>query len=106
MTRQDGHMVSQATLLRDGELVLPSEYQEQRKELAKDRKAAFAVTPTRPVRPRCGSWNSASSRPRPGGAWRIRQAPVLIFQGGATIPTSPTAKMYGAITAIELAPTG
>ena len=51
MTRHDGHRVSQATvlrLLRDDGLILPSEYQKQRRELAKDRKAAFARTPTGP----------------------------------------------------------
>ncbi|WP_261394007.1 IS3 family transposase [Microbacterium esteraromaticum] len=40
LTRHDGHKVSQATvlrLLRDGGLILPSEYQKQRRELAKDR---------------------------------------------------------------------
>lgn len=38
LTRHDGHKVSQATvlrLLRDDGLILPSEYQKQRRELAK-----------------------------------------------------------------------
>lgn len=45
LTRHDGHRVSQATvlrLLRDDGLILPSGYQKQRRELAKDRNAAFA----------------------------------------------------------------
>ena len=45
MIRHDGHRVSQATvlrLLRDDGLILPAEYQKQRRELAADRKAAFA----------------------------------------------------------------
>ena len=39
MTRHDGHKASQATmlwLLRDEDLLLPSEYAKQRRELAKD----------------------------------------------------------------------
>ena len=46
MARHDGHKVSQSTVLRtlrDDGLILPSEYQKQRRELAADRKAAFAT---------------------------------------------------------------
>ena len=51
LTRHDGHQVSQATvlrLLRDEGLLLACQYQKQRRELAKDRKAAFAKTPDGP----------------------------------------------------------
>mgnify|MGYP002074954591 CR=1 FL=1 len=48
LTRHAGHKVSQATvlrLLRDEGLLLASEYQKQRRDLAADRRAAFAKTP-------------------------------------------------------------
>ncbi len=51
LARHDGHKVSQATvlwLLRDEGLLLASEYQKQRRELAKDRKATFAKAPHGP----------------------------------------------------------
>lgn len=51
MPGHEGHQVSQATVLRllRGEgLILPAEYQKQRREPAKDRKAAFVTTPTGP----------------------------------------------------------
>lgn len=51
LTRHDGHKVSQATvlrLLRDEGLLLASQYQKQRRELAADRRAAFAKMPDGP----------------------------------------------------------
>lgn len=51
LTRHDGHKVSQSTVLRplrDEGLLLALEYQKQRRELAKDRKAAFAKPPHGP----------------------------------------------------------
>ena len=51
MTRHDGHVVSQATvlrLLRDEALILPAAYQKQRRDSAGRRKAAFANDPTGP----------------------------------------------------------
>lgn len=51
MVRHDGHVVSEATvlrLLRDEGLILPAEYQRERRQLAQRRKAAFASEPTGP----------------------------------------------------------
>jgi hypothetical protein len=51
MTRHDGHVVSEATvlrLLRDEGLILPAHCQRERRELAERRKAAFANDPTGP----------------------------------------------------------
>lgn len=48
MVRHDGHVVSQASvlrLLRDDGLILPAEYQRERRKLAERRKAAFAAEP-------------------------------------------------------------
>ena len=69
MVRYDGHRVSQATvlrLLRDEGLLLEANYQRERRELAANRRAAFATAPTGPI-PASGSWTSPSSRPRPVG---------------------------------------
>ena len=72
MTHHDGHKVSQATvlrLLRDDGLILPSEYQKQRRELAKDRKAAFAKTPTGPNQ--VWQLDFSEFETTTGGTWRI-----------------------------------
>lgn len=72
MTRHDGHKVSQATqlrLLRDDGLILPSEYQKQRRELAKDRKAALARNPTGPNQVRQLDFSEFETTQ--GGTWRI-----------------------------------
>src|SRR5690625_1618197 len=56
MVRHEGHVVSQATVLRtmrDEGLLLPAEYQKQRRELAKDRRQPLRRSPT--VRTGCGS---------------------------------------------------
>ena len=54
MVRHDGHVVSEATvlrLLRDEGLILPVQYQRERRKLAERRKAAFATEPTGPTGP-------------------------------------------------------
>lgn len=51
MTRHDGHVVSEATvlrLLRDEGLILAAHYRRERRKLAQRRKAAFAKEPTGP----------------------------------------------------------
>ncbi|MGH3430166.1 MAG: IS3 family transposase, partial [Mycobacteriales bacterium] len=51
MVRHGGYVVSEATilrLLRDEGLILPAEYQRERRKLAERRKAAFAQEPTGP----------------------------------------------------------
>lgn len=72
MIRHDGHRVSQATvlrLLRDDGLILPAEYQKQRRELAADRKAAFAQTPTGPNQ--VWQLDFSEFETIQGGTWRI-----------------------------------
>ena len=54
MVCHDGHVVSEATvlrLLRDEGLILPVQYQRERRKLAERRKAAFATEPTEPTGP-------------------------------------------------------
>ena len=49
MVRHEGHVVSEATvlrILRDQGLILPAHYQRERRQLAQRRKAAFATQPT------------------------------------------------------------
>ncbi|MBM7529397.1 transposase [Brevibacterium luteolum] len=51
MVRHDGHVVSEATvlrILRDEGLILPAQYQRERRKLAERRKAAFATEPSGP----------------------------------------------------------
>jgi transposase InsO family protein len=104
MTRHDSHTALQATvlrLLRDDGLILPSEYQKQRRELAKDRKAAFAVTPTGPNQ----VWQLGFSEfeTTTGGTWRIAGCRDWFSKVEHRFHTSPMANQHDAIAAIELA---
>ena len=75
MTRHDGHRVSQATvlrLLRDDGLILPSEYQKQRRELGPPVMA-------QELRERLGAHDASKQRPPHvcmgeggGGLWSLR----------------------------------
>ena len=104
MTRHDGHRVSQATvlrLLRDDGLILPSEYQKQRRELAKDRKAAFAKNPTGPNQ--VWQLDFSEFETTTGGTWRIAGCRDWYSKLEHPFHVSPTANQYDAIAAIELA---
>ncbi|WP_223172722.1 IS3 family transposase [Microbacterium sp. NIBRBAC000506063] len=104
MTRHDGHKVSQATvlrLLRDDGLILPSEYQKQRRELAADRKAAFAVTPTGPNQ--VWQLDFSEFETTTGGTWRIAGCRDWYSKLEHRFHTSPTANQHDAIAAVELA---
>ena len=95
MVRHDGHRVSQASvlrLLRDDGLILPAEYQRERRRLAQQRKAAFAAT--RRGRTGCGSWTAAR---------RIAGCRDWFSKLEHPFHTSPTANQHDAIAAIELA---
>lgn len=104
MTRHDGHRVSQATVLRllrvDG-LILPSEYQKQRRELAKDRKAAFAKNPTGPNQ--VWQLDFSEFETTQGGTWRIAGCRDWFSKVEHRFHTSPTGNQYDAIAAVELA---
>lgn len=104
LTRHDGHKVSQATvlrLLRDDGLILPSEYQKQRRELAKDRKAAFARNPTGPNQ--VWQLDFSEFESTQGGTWRIAGCRDWYSKVEHPFHVSPTANQYDAMTAIELA---
>ena len=93
MVRHDGHVVSEATvlrLLRDEGLILPVQYQRERRKLAKRRKAAFATEPTGPTGPN-QVWQLDST-----GSQRVRdhqrrhlaagRLPRLLVQVRAPVP--------------------
>ncbi|WP_246840059.1 integrase core domain-containing protein [Auritidibacter sp. NML130574] len=104
MTRHDGHRVSQATVLRtlrDEGLILPAEYQKQRRELAKERKAAFAVTPTGPNQ--VWQLDFSEFETTSGGTWRIAGCRDWYSKLEHRFHTSPTANQHDAIAAVELA---
>lgn len=104
LTRHDGHKVSQATVLRtlrDQGLILPAEYQKQRRELAKDRKAAFAKNPTGPNQ--VWQLDFSEFETTSGGTWRIAGCRDWYSMLEHRFHTSPTANQHDAIAAVELA---
>ena len=104
LTRHDGHRVSQATvlrLLRDDGQILPTEYQKQRRELVKERKAAFARTPTGPNQ--VWQLDFSEFETTQGGTWRIAGCRDWLSKVEHPFHVSPTANQYDAIAAIELA---
>jgi len=75
MVRQDGHVVSEATvlrLLRDEDLFLPAHYQRERRKLAVRGKAAFANQPTGPNQ----VWQLDNSRVRDHHRRHLATRPV------------------------------
>jgi len=87
MVRHGGHVVSQATVLRtlrDDGLLLPAEYQKQRRELAKDRKAAFAKKSNGPNRVRQLDFSEFETTQ--GGIWRIAGRARLVLQIRVPLP--------------------
>jgi hypothetical protein len=72
MVRHDGHVVSAATilrLLRDEGLILPANYQRERRKLAERRKAAFAVEPNAPNQ--VWQLDFSEFETTTGGTWRL-----------------------------------
>jgi hypothetical protein len=72
MACHDGHRVSQTTALRrlrDEGLILPAQYQRERRKLAERRKAAFAKEPTGPNQ--VWQLDFSEYETTAGGTWRI-----------------------------------
>ena len=72
MVRHDGHLVSPSTVLQimaDEGLLLHADYQKQRRELAKQRKAAFAASPTGPNQ--VWQFDFSEYETTGGGTWRV-----------------------------------
>lgn len=104
MTQHDGHRVSHATVLRlprDDGLILPSEYQRQRRQLAADRKAAFARNPTGPNQ--VSQLDVSEFETTTGRIWRIAGCRDWFSKVEYPFPVSPTANQHHPIAAIELA---
>ncbi|MDI9627841.1 MAG: hypothetical protein QM286_04755 [Acidobacteriota bacterium] len=82
--------MSQATvlrLLRDEGLILASGYQKQRREFAKDRKAAFARNPTGPNQVRQLDFSQYRDHDQRDVA--DRRVPGRVLEGRAPVPRVP-----------------
>lgn len=104
MTRFDGHRVSQASvlrLLRDEGLILPAQYQRERRKLAERRKAAFAKEPTGPNQ--VWQLDFSEYETTGGGTWRIASCRDYWSKYEFDAHVSPTANMHDAVTAVEKA---
>jgi transposase InsO family protein len=104
MVRHDGHLVSESTilrLLRDEGLILPAEYQRQRRRLAQRRKAAFAQEPTGPNQ--VWQLDFSEFETTAGGTWRLAGCRDYFSKYEHPFHISPTANQHDAIDAVELA---
>ena len=104
MVRYDGHVVSEATVLRrlrDRGLILPDQYQRERRKLAERRKAAFAKEPTGANQ--VWQLDFSEFETTTGGTWRIAGCRDYWSKYEYPFHVSPTANQYDAIAAIELA---
>lgn len=104
MVRHDGHVVSEASVLRvlrEEGLILPAQYQKERRELAARRKAAFTNDPTGPNQ----VWQLDFSQfeTTTGGTWRIAGCRDYWSKYEHRFHVSPTANQHDAIDAVELA---
>jgi transposase InsO family protein len=104
MVRHDGHVVSEATvlrLLRDEGLILPAHYQRERRKLAERRKAAFAVEPTGPNQ--VWQLDFSEFETTSGGTWRLAGCRDYWSKYEHPFHVSPTGNQFDAIDAVELA---
>ena len=104
MARHDGHQVSQASVLRalrDEGLILPAQYQRERRKLAERRKAAFAAEPTGPNQ--VWQLDFSEFETTTGGTWRLAGCRDYWSKYEHRFHVSPTANQHDAIDAVELA---
>ena len=104
MVRHDGHVVSEATVLRrlrDRGLILPDQYQRERRKLAERRKAAFAKEPTGPNQ--VWQLDFSEFETTSGGTWRLAGCRDYWSKFEHRFHVSPTANQHDAIDAVELA---
>lgn len=104
MVRHDGHRVSQATVLRtlrDDGLILPSDYQRERRNLAERRKAAFAKEPTGPNQ--VWQLDFSEYETTTGGTWRIASCRDYWAKYEFDAHVSPTANKHDAVEAVQKA---
>lgn len=104
MVRHDGHVVSQATvlrILRDEALILPAHYQRERRKLAQRRKATFATEPT--GLNHLWQLDFSDFETTAGGTWRLAGCRDYWSKYEHRFHVSPTANQHDAIDAVELA---
>ncbi|WP_293785320.1 IS3 family transposase [uncultured Aeromicrobium sp.] len=104
MVRHDGHVVSEATVLRrlrDQGLILPDQYQRERRKLAERRKGVFAADPTGPNQ--VWQLDFSEFETSSGGTWRIAGCRDYWSKFEHRWHLSPTANQLDAIEAVELA---
>lgn len=88
-------------ILRDEGLILPDEYQRERRKLAERRKAAFAKEPTGPNQ--VWQLDFSEFETTTGGTWRIAGCRDYWSKYEHRFHVSPTANQHDAIDAVELA---
>lgn len=104
LLRADGHRVSMSSvaraLARRG-LLLPKRYQAERRQLARERRAAFLERPTR----RCRVWQSDFSEfeSAGGGTWRLAGVVDYVAKVALACRVATTQTASDAIAALELA---
>ena len=104
MVRHDGHVVSEATvlrILRDEGLILPAQYQRERRKLAERRKAAFATEPSGPNQ--VWQLDFSEFETTTGGTWRLAGCRDYWSKYEHPFHVSPTGNQHDALDAIELA---
>jgi putative transposase len=104
MTRYDGLVVSQATVLRIMRrrgLLLEATYQRERRQLAAARKAAFVVPPSGPNQ--VWQLDFSEFETTSGGTWRLAACRDYWSKYEFGWHLSPTANQHDAVAAIELA---
>ena len=107
MVRHDGHVVSQATVLRslrDDGLLLPANYQQERRPHAQRRKAAFAKDPTGPNQ--VWQLDFSEFETTSGGTWQLAGCRDYYSKLEYPFHLSPTANKHDAIAAVEMALAG
>lgn len=105
MVRHDSHVVCEASVLRilRGEaLILPAQYQRERRRLAERRKAAFATGPTGPNQ--VWQLNFSEFETTTGGTWRLAGCRGYWSKYEYPFHVSPTDNQHDAIDATELTP--
>lgn len=98
MVRHEGHVVSEATVLRtlrDEGLILPAHYQRERRKLAERRKAAFANEPTGPNQ--VWQLDFSEFETTTGGTWRLAGCRDYWSKYEHPFHVSPTANQFDAI---------
>lgn len=104
MARHGGHPVSRSTTARimdDAGLLLKADYQRERRQLAQERRAAFAAAPTGPNM--VWQFDFSEYETARGGTWRVGGIADYWSKYEFGWHWSPTANQHDAVAAVELA---